>query len=672
MPLTIRDANGATILIDPLTGQVITPDRMRSAAFAVAQQRGMDPNDFVAQVNAVNGFNPGAFGEDPTTTLMQMADMVAGGRVLTGGPNGPGSEPEVDPGRVLTGGPTEPAPPWKVKDTSPGGIKNVFVSPLNGKVVVEYKDAIAYPPDEITVQQFASVYPRARFDKNGRLAAWNDDDDDAVPASTIATNQAAMERQREAQRFQAGQSALLRQDEQRRWQESYDFDKAKYNAGLEVAHAREQQRIAESTRDFKAAEYWRSRGDELDRMRFSEDRRRFDASLEHRKGQDLLNLGTRPETFLKYLYALRGLQSPQGLDVSPAVLPGFGSQAAAPAAAASSTPAPTVPSGGGAPALPGSAPSASGTGLPAMAAAAPAPAPAPVGNGMGAIALQDLLARQQGLPVPARAGLPQGTNIAGPTSPVPSMPLQNVLVPQPSVFKIGNTEVLAKDAQPAGAISVNAGQILPGTVARIPMPQNWSTNPAATVTSIDVTPDGDVVEHGMREVIQPQHLGGGTRWEAYADGGPIREPVIGRGVISGLPYMFGEDGTEHVVPEGKTLDDVKGKRPKSRKYATGGAVGGVPQYARSVFNPAGLAAKLRKSELSPGVPVLPQFRYLTGQGESLIPGAQQLTGSTPSEQALYRGFLTDYAGVNADDVFSLAQRMRPQANARPTRIASSY
>jgi hypothetical protein len=40
---------------------------------------------------------------------------------------------------------------------------------------------------------------------------------------------------------------------------------------------------------------------------------------------------------------------------------------------------------------------------------------------------------------------------------------------------------------------------------------------------------------------------GGT----FAEGGTIKEPVVGQGVISGQPYSFGEEGPEEVTPIGE-------------------------------------------------------------------------------------------------------------------------
>jgi hypothetical protein len=90
----------------------------------------------------------------------------------------------------------------------------------------------------------------------------------------------------------------------------------------------------------------------------------------------------------------------------------------------------------------------------------------------------------------------------------------------------------------------------------------------------------------------------------YEKGGPIPEPVIGLGLLSGERYMFGEKGKETVVPEGKTLAEVKGKKGKRksgvRGFATGGTLGLTPaQLAEMQASIAASAAW--NSQQQPGV-----------------------------------------------------------------------
>ena len=44
----------------------------------------------------------------------------------------------------------------------------------------------------------------------------------------------------------------------------------------------------------------------------------------------------------------------------------------------------------------------------------------------------------------------------------------------------------------------------------------------------------------------------------YAKGGPIDEPVVGFGQLSGELYTFGEAGREWVVPEGQAAAPAPG------------------------------------------------------------------------------------------------------------------
>lgn len=55
----------------------------------------------------------------------------------------------------------------------------------------------------------------------------------------------------------------------------------------------------------------------------AEQQRQFDQSQALSKGNTLLGLGSRPDTLIKYLYALRGQQTPQGIQNTTANLPGY-------------------------------------------------------------------------------------------------------------------------------------------------------------------------------------------------------------------------------------------------------------------------------------------------------------------------------------------------------------
>lgn len=58
----------------------------------------------------------------------------------------------------------------------------------------------------------------------------------------------------------------------------------------------------------------------------------------------------------------------------------------------------------------------------------------------------------------------------------------------------------------------------------------------------------------------------------FARGGVVPEPVIGRGIVSGQTYTFGEQGPEGVVPANMLPDFLK-KRGGDGSYALGGLIG---------------------------------------------------------------------------------------------------
>ena len=142
----------------------------------------------------------------------------------------------------------------------------------------------------------------------------------------------------------------------------------------------------------------------------------------------------------------------------------------------------------------------------------------------------------------------------------------------------------------------------------------------------------------------------------YGTGGVIPEPVMGQGMMSGRPYLFGEMGPETVVPG-------VGQEPMGDgSYATGGTIG----YDPELFNPSSLPGIVNRGFNSPGVPLLPSVGIATGGGQSLVPSAQRMNSLLPSEQSTYAGFLQDEAGVQSEDVFSLAERLSPKVRGLST------
>lgn len=75
-----------------------------------------------------------------------------------------------------------------------------------------------------------------------------------------------------------------------------------------------------------------------------EQQRQFDQSQATHKGDTLLGLGSRPDTLIKYLYALRGQQTPQGIENTTANIPGYsGVVGAQPGGNPGTAPAPAAP-----------------------------------------------------------------------------------------------------------------------------------------------------------------------------------------------------------------------------------------------------------------------------------------------------------------------------------------
>ena len=110
-------------------------------------------------------------------------------------------------------------------------------------------------------------------------------------------------------------------------------------------------------------------------------------------------------------------------------------------------------------------------------------------------------------------------------------------------------------------------------------------------------------------------------------------------------------------------DGMKPPMMEENSYAAGGTIGysgGKNDYNPAVFNPPNLSGIVGQGFNTPGIPLPPQVNMLTGGGQSLIPSAQTLSNALPSEVGAYSGFLTDEAGVQANDVFSLAKRLAPQ------------
>lgn len=469
-------------------------------------------------------------------------------------------------------------------------------------------------------------------------------------------------------------------EDRRQFQEKYDYDKAKFN----------QQAQAESAK-------------------LAQNAQQFAASQDLSRGNTLLGLGSRPDTLIKYLYAIRGQQTPQAIAGTTTNLPGYQNIVGQPNAGG------TIPSAG----------AVGGAPVPSSSGAAPASAPSLVSQpGMLTpqpfnMGWQDVLNKTNAINAPGGNRINQldgttGLNL-GPANPL--MGQGNVLG--------GNqyANALSKiTAMQGGGGLGNAPGYKPGEFYNSPTPYtpNRARTPAEEAEQLRIDTNG------------------------YAEGGLIPEKVNGIGEDSGQPYTFGEEGTEAVVsndmlerlmqvagkvdlhqkskdgrsqrfsftlnapPKAKKDQPTPGDRPDVNSYASGGSIGyepskksstmpsglhmmpngqmmgegGMNSYAAGgtigydpsnvpslgsqasdFFNDPNLSTVVNRGyNSSPQTPLFPQIGIATGQGQSLIPSMQRLNSLLPSEQSLYAGALQDEFGAQPDDVFSLSKRLAPQVS----------
>ena len=413
----------------------------------------------------------------------------------------------------------------------------------------------------------------------------------------------------------AAQNAIRTAEDARQFNEQFGFQKAQFDQRA-VAEAADRESKEALTRE----------------------------QLDVQRGNTLLGLGSRPETVIRYLYGLGGRQGPQQLGGVTPTIPGYPGTAALP---------------GGQNAVAGVPTQAAGGGVAPPSLTAPSSVP--------------LLPGREGMLTPQPASLLQN-NAASPNyeANLAALSAQNPALTR--LLSSASTTAQTPAQTPVIAPIVQAPTITPTTIGFGAQAGQTVNTPVQTLqngTTANLAYNAPVTQEALQNnaniaagISQITDPFGTTRTYQdfeYGDGGPIHEPVIGMGMMTGKSYMFGENGVEHVVPEGKTLKDVKGKRPKSRKYAEGGAVGGYGRdYSPQVFNPPMLSDIVSRGYNTPGIPLLPQVGTLTGGGQSLIPSSQSLFQALPSERAAYSGFLTDEAGVMPEDVFDLTRRLAPQ------------
>ena len=392
--------------------------------------------------------------------------------------------------------------------------------------------------------------------------------------------------------------------------------------------------------------------------------------LDVRRGETLLNLGSRPDTLIRYLYALRGQQAPQGLGTPPS-LPGFPGVSATPA---TNVAAPTTNVG-----TPG------GAGPAAVPSAAPTIARPPVAEQGQFIQPGQTVTVPSGQTVAA-----QGTPRIGAET-VTANPSN--FFEQPGALPPGIRASLdaerARQGNPVPSL-VNPANLSPTLQ---PVSQSVQFAPSGSALGNRVEDENDALNQiRSREQYNAYQRGIGGKaapslrydpsvGRLYHEGGVIPERVMGMGMDSGQPYMFGEEShrgvREVVVPEDKVPRDIferlmkdaqevdysetkdgkrqvkvkRGDHPQNvNAYAGGGPLGYQPIDPK-VFNPPSISNQFQ----------FPQIGNLTG-GTSLIPSSQRLFEALPSERALFTGYLRDEVGAQPDDVFEMARRLAPQVS----------
>ncbi|MCR4341815.1 MAG: hypothetical protein NUW01_18220, partial [Gemmatimonadaceae bacterium] len=550
----------------------------------------------------------------------------------------------------------------------------------------------------------------------------------------------------------------------------------------------DQKAIADAADRTQKAEQFAA-GQTLSREENAQNAQQFAASQDLTRGNTLLGLGSRPETLIRYLYALRGQQAPQQLGGVAPALPGYPGTNALPSGAnvgaPSSSPAVSAAVGSSTPPALAGAPVQNG--VPMLAGGVqnggvgsgmltPQPASLLQNNAanpgyesnLAALARQypalaQQLAAARGAPTagaPAASAPPRPAPTQAPASVIQSMQQTGSAVGyQPAVGSLdpaGSGRIFQVfNGQQGFALPENIGPgINPFTGEGRPAPAPVAAPPPVQAPPVQAAPPpiaapqpAPVYQPPMPTYSAPQLSGfTGTPVQAtqqinaaraatppppsapaiapmsgnnnqfaptqstndffarmralgaYGEGGIIPEKVVGVGTESGQPYEFGEKGTEAVMSNemlqklmavaGKVDFHSKGSDGNSQRitmtlngppkldskkkpdmpgmnsYGAGGTIGysgGKNDYNPAVFNPPDLSSIVGRGFNTPGIPLPPQVNMLTGGGQSLIPSAQTLTNALPSEVGAYSGFLTDEAGVQANDVFSLAKRLAPQA-----------
>ena len=623
------------VLVDERTGSVLDEQALRSLARQVALTSGQNPDAFEASMAELTGFDP---------LKMTTANGLDPQGFFVAAAN------QGDPGL-----PEPPGPPVAPPPGGPGLIPGGFTTPEQRTADLALLQAQIAKLTDPTAKAIAEAQLQQILAQTANIGA-------GTGASAAVSRQNALDSVAE---------------QQRQFNETFGFQKAQFD----------QRAIGDAADRTQKADQFAA-GQALSREQ-----------LDVQRGNALLGLGQRPDTLIKYLYALQGQQTPQAIGGTTTNLPGYRNVVGQP------TPQSTTP-------LP--FPAAGAAGL-------PSPQPAPTVAPRASLNLPNV-----GAPNPLTMGTPQqnayaqqnATNqqAAGgvvPADPFASLRPGGIAAPQLSSAAITPQSALAQQNQAPGTLSLSGGQMAPGQTyaAPINLPPQTGTSGNIVTGFTNYGGDRGIEQSGREEVQRPDYLGGGTFWRDYAQGGVIPEPVTGVGDVSGQPYKFGEEGPEAVMSNemlqklmavaSKVDFHSKGSDGKSQRitmtlggppklgakkkadmptddhdqmpmnsYASGGAIGYDPSrvptlgsQSAGLFNDPNLANVVgRGYNATPSVPLFPQIGIATGGGSSLIPSAQRLNSLLPSEQGLYGGALQDEFGVWPNDVFAMTRALAPQVS----------
>lgn len=433
----------------------------------------------------------------------------SGGGGSNGGPIGPPSPVGVDPSKTLSA--------QNPIITIPGGGGYIYhyVDPTTGESTYSPIQKVSLTPTELQNAELAKIQAETQRILAGSTGA-------AAGASTTNANIAA----------QTAAAQLAAQQAQ--WAATNPSNNAQNNASAANLNAQAAATGAKTPAEVALLQAQAAN---------------IPAALEVQKGTTLLGLGSRPDTLIKYLYALRGQQTPQGLMNTTQSLPGFGT--------AASTPAPAP--------------------APATTPAATTPATTPVAAG----------APGPGNNAPPGTSLIPGTvyvGAGGVGTPVPSPSTGGMTIPGTNLTQGTSTAALQQQAAANGGVVAGPGGnpiYTPGTptpaLAGVGPNVMGLGSPGAPFTwGAGITPPpppGGGSYSGAGLPVGPPQVPAPPL--AYAQGGVIPEPVIGIGLHSGQTYKFGEEGPEAVVPNEDLPPDIGGPRQspdaQDRNKAHGGS-----------------------------------------------------------------------------------------------------